>query len=435
MRSTRSLGLLVALLIALHVQAAKAQPAPPAPAPPALPDLLKKVNELRERLRDLQAKDKASSGSEGAEKRDTKFRLMRYGITAGVSATVYTPGFGGNTLDGIAGGAMPFVGFFPRYWGRNAPKNLYCALEWSASAAAAVSSAANEQTKEQGATNGSPVSQKATKAAEETAQAIGNATETVEAKSKEADALKSSGGKAVPETTVANAAVSTLATSVTAAKKAMDDYEQALKDAKKARDRELDQDFAEQRLDDLEEEEEELSRKLRDVLGDDWHEDKVDALTSAAAAFADPLKCAGEVKKTATYKMLKLKKATTIDHADLACRIAEVRRELVAARKNVGDFKGESTNCTGRKFGFYVGYPGIFSATTMVESRTPRNREERDITPIVSVGFATAPNALAAFTFGPWFGNAEIAQDEHAFVWGLAAGLALTADIFTALAD
>jgi hypothetical protein len=71
-------------------------------------------------------------------------RLLRYGVTAGVAATLYFRVWD-PSIENVAGGALPFVGLLPAFWTTNTARNAYCAAQWSAPEEEARAAAQMEQ--------------------------------------------------------------------------------------------------------------------------------------------------------------------------------------------------------------------------------------------------------------------------------------------------
>ncbi|MBL8740626.1 MAG: hypothetical protein JNK04_06025, partial [Myxococcales bacterium] len=259
----------------------------------------------------------------------------------------------------------------------------------------------------------------------------GNATD-IDVKTKVVDQAKADRVKAVDAANAARAKAIT----------ALEEYTAALKQDADAVNSDIDRELADDQETRKEAERDALMRDLWKRMGPyGWRQPKVEALVAAAdsivaqdLAAAQPTgDCKSKLEAAPTMALVPYDQRESV--AIIACGVAVIERELVKLRRQANGFRGARTNCVPRKFGFYAGYPAIFDAETIIESRTVVSRAERDITPAVSVGALFAPNALVGFTIGPWFGNAEVAPEDGEFIWGLTAGVAVTNDVLSALAD
>jgi hypothetical protein len=415
--------------------------------------VLRKVANTRAELAKLKPKgDKAAEG-------DIATRFIKYGVSVGVSTAIYFPGFAGDTLDGVAGGAMPYIGLFPAFWLDRPGQNAYCALQWSASAAKAQQAAkAAEGTSEEpsGSGNGAPAPAPATPASGAPAPApappAGGApapggAAPADGSSKETDpdvamteaqvALDSAEDAAIvasalTDPTERGAAVKRATEKVTEAEQKVGDAKTAI--AKRGDKR--DYKFVKEQLAHVKDRREAVIDVLQDALDASELEFDAEAVVAVAdEALATGGRCSEAVKADPLVNTNK--NAARI--AELACSVASTDAQGLALEKRKDvirrEYTEDSTDCVAHKFGVYVGYPGMFSATTEIDARTSTNRLTRDITPIMSAGLVISPNALFALTFGPWVGNASLNDDDDAAIWGFTSGLAVTTDVFSALAD
>ncbi len=207
-------------------------------------------------------------------------RLIKYGVTVGVAATVQFPWFGSNTLDEPVVAAMPYIVFLPAYWRNQPATNAYCAALWSGPAenAIAASKLIDEQTGDKG-TNG-----------------------------------KGADGEGI------------------------------------------------------------------DGEGTDGEG------TDGVGVKQD--KSSDDVK-----------------------------------------YKGATFGCAWRRVGLYVGYPASFKATSSVPQRTAMDTAKRDVSPIVSYGFAFVPNAVVTLLTGPSVGTVARDDGTNAVVWSWTVGLGANIDL------
>jgi hypothetical protein len=84
-----------------------------------------KLQKTEEELK--KAKEDAANAKAAAQAK----RLIRYGVSAGVAASVQFPFWGDNTLEEPAAAAMPYLVLLPAYWRSNPARNAYCAARWS----------------------------------------------------------------------------------------------------------------------------------------------------------------------------------------------------------------------------------------------------------------------------------------------------------------
>jgi hypothetical protein len=92
-------------------------------------------------------------------------------------------------------------------------------------------------------------------------------------------------------------------------------------------------------------------------------------------------------------------------------------------------FKNETVSCAGRRLGIYVGYPAAFKATSSVPQRTATDTAKRDVSPIVSYGFAFVPNAVVTLLTGPSIGTVPRDDGTNAVVWSWTVGLGANVDL------
>lgn len=415
--------------IALSARVASAQATPP---------LSKTVRDLEATKAELAKLKPTAERSESDT--SSAFRFMKYGVTAGVSIALYSPGSPRNSLSGVAGGAMPFVGFFPAYWSGTGARNTFCAVEWSAPQSVAEEAGKSQQTKEEKASEERAVKE-AEKKVEEADKAVEKA-ETVEELAPKMD-------PAIAPSEI-DAAAKDAAKKVDAAKDALTAANKTAKDPTKYDLKALDDE-----RDGLEELREDREATLEDQISK-WetanptlaamapdalvqlardHEQKRVEVEECLKALAPgaPNTCGTLPGACALWVQQKSSMSPIVGQA--ACNVADARsRELRAKSeyKRAQDaYRGARTTCGAHKIGFFFGYPAMFNASTYVESTSTPNDAKRDVTPIMSHGFVVAPNALVALTAGSWVGMADVTETETAVIWGLTLGAAITADVFS----
>lgn len=110
----------------------------------------------------------------------------------------------------------------------------------------------------------------------------------------------------------------------------------------------------------------------------------------------------------------------------------QLRDNRAALRElNVAAF---NRSCWKHKYlGFYAGYPATFDATTTVPQGTFDDEQRREVRPIISFGYAMAPNALIAALAGATVGTVKRDDESDATFWALTVGLGGNADLLSLL--
>lgn len=378
-------------------------------------------------------------------------RFVRYGVSVGVAATLYTPGFGGNTLTSVAGGAMPYVGLFPGYWFGSSGKNAYCSVQWSAPGDDALRAGKANEKNETPSDQANGAGQKdPEQVVQETDEAVAKAKESIAA-ADEAEQKAKNGGADAPKKAddapeKADDPVKKADDAVKKADEKQKELEELLRSERLLRSQRSDRRYLKGSAHRAREVRDEAQEKLKEALKPTVAEKvsipamvgvaertlRAKGITSSAAADAMEL-CSADVEKDVLLNGVDGRRRKTIGL--LACTVALIELDLLELDKREDGFRGEETNCIDRKWGFYFGYPGMFDATTEVDSRTAVNRVRREVTPLLSHGLVFSPNALVGLTAGVWVGTTDIAPDHDVAVWGFNTGLAITGDVFNALAD
>jgi hypothetical protein len=335
---------------------------------------------------------------------------------------------------------MPNLGFFPAYWNSNSAKNTYCALEWSASDRESVGAADADAASSGAKTAEREKADAARKEAEKLLEKAEQSSSEAKLEAAVAERLATTNGNAPASGTRATDAIATAAHDADAAVAAVERAKDAADKVSywdiDARQREIDGKEAaldgmrtalESKLDDTQAIEVWLALAKRQL-------DKAKAKANASDPDAIIGGCRTGLDAEGSIRAKGDQRAVAVQ---LACEAAALDEELVMQHVELDDvsagYQREHTNCFTRKLGIYAGYPAMFNATTIVEARTSKDRAKRDVTPVVSLGFVFAPNAIFAATLGPWFAMADVAPNEDAFVWGLSSGVAVTADVFSLL--
>jgi hypothetical protein len=430
-------------------------------ARPSVSAVVRDVAEVREELGRLK---RERSDQERREAEARAVRLMQYGVSVGVAAMLYTPGPWGNTLDGVAGGAMPYIAIHPAYWRDDEATNLFCALQWSTSDARAVANA-NQVQREAEAQEGTvPDESGGSKQPERTAEEAERVLEDADRAARDAEAAQNDlqaarvaeekiGAAGVPaEMDTAKSEVKKQETRLAqqtreaqqkaqAAKSLVEELEAARARSQARRAAKLERKYVKDMRGLREEKVDELEVTLKTAVLDG---DQRDALVAhAESSFAATegreederrSRCVETVNELLDATGWKCPSNSAPKAAELACEIARTRREIVELSIEADGYRGEGTSCAAHKFGVFAGYPGVFSATSVIVARTAQDRETRELTPIVSFGFAFSPNAITSVVSGPWLATTNV-DGTAEFVWGMNVGFALTTDVFAALAD
>ncbi|WP_147470318.1 hypothetical protein [Corallococcus sp. AB049A] len=158
LRQIRKAFVLLSGLTLLMGGFARAQGGKPAPAPAvdqaglkavidaqaqALLEAEAKASAAKAKQESTEAQNQAAAGAKAVAE---NAKLLKSGVTAGVSAGIQFPigSTKGTSLQNAGFVAMPYVAFFPGYWKRSEAVREYCASEWGGGSESDASAAAME---------------------------------------------------------------------------------------------------------------------------------------------------------------------------------------------------------------------------------------------------------------------------------------------------
>ncbi len=325
-------------------------------------------------------------------------RLMRFGVSFGVAATVNAPiPYKDNrlaTLEAPAAGVMPYLLFMPAFWGGTTSKRAYCAAEWSASQAAAEAAAEEGRKKDGGVLEDQINALRAEKSRLETA--------LDERRKQRAQVILAELENSERTNTLEK--ISLREQDVTAdlknTREKLEKVEKKLDDAKEDAEKE-----------NLKTEEDLLKRKEKRL---ERELSRLEDLRKLASRDLDSL---GEINNGIV---------------DLRIKLQRIDRDLNEEGQALRQLKVDafSRSCWKHKWlGFFVGYPATFNVTTTVPRRTLEDQLNRDLNPVIAFGWAGAPNALVSLLFGPSVGVVDRDDGTDAVYWALTAGLGGNADL------